>query len=867
MRPSSLLRLGFVLAALALVVALPFLLSGPGEHPAKDGKVRGGGRLAPADWFWQQRVDADGTWPQERYEAAVAAEQAAREGALRTSAGSLAWQNVGPYNIGGRVTALDAAPGGAIIYLGAADGGVWKSNDGGANWMCITDKLTFASVGAIAVDPSNSANVWVGTGEANGSVDSYDGNGLWLSTDGGDTWKHRGLANAGRIGSVVVDPSDPQHILVGVMGRQFSTGPDRGLYRSTDGGSTWNRVLFVSDSTGVCDIAINPVNPDTVFCATWERVRRNTYRRAFGPECGIWRSVDRGATWTRMTTGLPVPSDDVGRIGLAISPSRPSTIHAQIGSGSALGYVGLGWYRSTDGGTTWSKRDVGSTTFRDAFGGFCWYFGENGVNPLNPDHVYALGVSMLQSFDGGATWSVTGGSMHVDHHAMWFDLANPSRFLVGGDGGVYWTTNGGATYTKSLNLPITQFYAGEVDPTDATKIFGGTQDNNSLKTSTGPSGWFSILGGDGFYQLVDPVTPNVVFTEWQYCCNKTGFRRSTSGGPSGLSTSGWVSSDRFNWSTPIAMDPNDHNVLIAGSNFVYKSVNNGVSWSKVSGDLTTNPASLLVYGTISTVAISAANPDVYYVGTDDGKVWRSTNAGGSWTDISAGLPKRWVTRVVPDPSNAQVVYVTHSGYTSDDQATLVHRSADQGATWTNVSANLANVPANDLVVDPLDPQRLYLGTDTGVWTSADAGGYWYPLGVGLPVQVIADLVLHQGSRQLFAFTHGRSAWKLDLAAMPVAAGPGAPPARLALAPAGENPARGSVRLWLDLPRNERVEVAVFDVVGRKVATLVSAAPGAGRHAVAWDRRDAAGRAARAGVYFVRASAGGASVTRRVVVED
>lgn len=864
---SSLLRLAFLLAALALVAAVPHVATHLGERPAKREKVRGGGRLAPADWFWQQRVDADGTWPQERYETAVAAERAAREGALRTSAGSLAWQNVGPYNIGGRVTALDAAPGGAVIYLGAADGGVWKSNDGGANWACLTDRLTFASVGAIAVDPSNPANVWVGTGESNGSVDSYDGNGLWLSTDGGETWQHRGLGNSGRIGSVVVDPQDPQHILVGVMGRQFSTGPDRGLYRSTDGGATWNRTLFVSDSTGVCDIAINPVHPDTVFCATWERVRRNTYRRAFGPECGIWRSVDRGATWTRMTTGLPVPSDDVGRIGLAISPSRPSTIHAQIGSGSALGYVGLGWYRSTDGGTTWSRRDAGTTTFRDAFGGFCWYFGENGVNPTNPDHVYALGVSMLQSFDGGTNWAVVGATMHVDHHALWFDTATPGRYLVGGDGGVYWTTNGGAAFTKSLNLPITQFYAGEVDPTDATKLFGGTQDNNSLKTSTGPSGWFPILGGDGFYQLVDPVTPNVVFTEYQYCSNKTGFKRSTTGGPSPANTSGWVSTDRFNWNTPIAMDPSGHNVLIAGSNFVYKSVNNGMNWSKVSGDLTTNPAALLVYGTITTVAISAANPDVYYAGTDDGRVWRSLSAGAVWQDISAGLPQRWVTRVVPDPNDAQVVYVTHSGYTSDDQATLVHRSANQGGTWTNVSGNLANVPANDLVVDPLDSQRLYLGTDTGVWTSADAGGYWYPLGVGLPVQVVADLVLHQGTRQLFAFTHGRSAWKLDLAAMPVSAGPGAPPAGLALAPAGANPARGSVRLRLDIPRNERVEVAVFDAVGRRVATLVSGAPGAGRHAIAWDRRDAAGRSVRAGVYFVRATSGGATATRRVVVAD
>lgn len=865
-RRSAAFRFALPLAATAAVALALVLAPHTRERAGGAERVKGGGRLAPADWFWAQRVDADGTWPQARYDLAVAEAIALQEGGpLTTSAGSLAWQNVGPYNVGGRVTALDAVPGGGTFYLGSANGGVWKSTDGGANWACLTDRLSFASVGALAVDPSNPSTVWVGTGESNGSVDSYDGNGLWRSSDGGATWTQRGLASAGRISAVVVDPANPLHVLVGVMGRQFSTGPDRGLYRTLDGGATWTNVLFVSDSVGVADIAINPANPDTMYCATWERVRRTTYRRAFGPGCGIWRSVDRGATWTRMSAGLPAPNDDVGRIALAVAPSRPSTVYAQIGSGSALGYVGLGFYRSTDGGTTWTRRDTG-TTFRDAFGGFCWYFGETGVNPANPDHVYALGVSMLQSYDGGANWLVIGASMHVDHHALWINPANPSHFLVGGDGGLYWTTNA-ASFTKSVNLPITQFYAGEVDPTNATRIYGGTQDNNSLKTSTGPSGWASILGGDGFHVLVDPVNPNIVFSEWQYCCSNTGFRRSTTGGPSGATTSGWASGDRYNWNTPICMDPNDRNVLLSGSNFVYRSVNNGSHWTKISGDLTTNPAALVVYGTITTVAISPANSGVYYAGTDDGKVWRSTNSGGAWTDISAGLPKRWVTRVTPDPVDPQGVYVTHSGYTSDDQATLVHRSTNQGATWTNVSGNLSNVPANDIVVDPLDPRRLYLATDTGVWTSADRGGYWYALGVGLPVQVIADLVLHASSRQLFAFTHGRSAWKLDLGAMPLAAAPGAAAARLALSAPWPNPARGSVRATLDLPRNERVEVAVFDVLGRKVATPFTGSPGAGRHAIAWDGRDAAGHPARAGVYFVRAASGGESVSRRLVLAD
>lgn len=859
-------RLASLLTVLAVVALAPPLLhewrehAGPGEE--NEGEQA---RLAPSDWFWAQRVNADGTWPQAAYESALAEVQAQRDAEpLRTSA-ALAWQPVGPYNIGGRVTALAAGPSGFPLYLGSANGGVWKSTNGGANWTCVTDAKSFASIGALAVDPSNSSTVWVGTGEANGSVDSYDGNGLWLSTDAGATWNSRGLATAGRIGAVVVDPQDPQHVLVGVMGRQFSTGPDRGLYRTLDGGATWNKVLFVSDSTGVCDVVINPVHPDTVWCATWERVRHDTYRRAFGPECGIWRSIDRGATWTRMTTGLPVPSDDVGRIGLAVAPSRPSTVYAQIGSGSALGYVGLGFYASDDGGTTWVKRDAG-TTFRNNFGGFTWYFGETGVDPLNPNHVYALGVGFLHSLDGGVTWSALGPGMHVDQHALWIDANNASHLVVGNDGGL-WTSTDGATFSQSLDLPITQFYAGEVDPANATRLYGGAQDNNTLKTTTGAFGWFPILGGDGFQSLVDPTNSNIVFYEWQYCCDKSGFKRSTNGGSSYASTSGWSSTDRFGWNTPIGMNPRNHNVLLAGSNFVYRSTNNGVNWAKISGDLTTNPAALLLYGTITTVAISAADTNTYYVGTDDGKVWRSTNRGGLWTDISAGLPRRWVTRVVPDPLDAQVVYVTHSGYTSDDQATQVHRSADRGTTWADVTGNLANMPANDLVVDPQDTQRLYLATDFGVWTSANQGASWYPLGAGMPVQVVADLVLHAGSRKLFAFTHGRSAWSLDLANLPLAAPGETPGARLALSEPWPNPARGRVRMTLDLPRSGRVEVAVFDVLGRRVATPFSAAAGAGKLAIEWDGRDASGRPAHAGVYFVRALAGGAHATRRVVLAD
>jgi len=857
--PPALASLAALVAAAVVALGAPHRITLEREHE--------GGEPYPSDWFYAQRVRPDGTFPQEQYEAALQQLIAERGSSLSTSAGLPLWQPVGPYNIGGRVTALAVQPDQVAMYLGSANGGVWKSWDGGVSWACVTEHTQFTSIGALAIDPNDWAKVYAGTGEANSSVDSYDGNGLWRTSDAGGSWKSLGLTTTGRIAAVVVDPGNSQHLLVAAMGRQFSTGPDRGVYRSLNGGQSWTKVLFVSDSTGACDLVVNPIHPDTMFCATWERVRRVTYRRAYGPECGIWRSIDRGATWTRMSTGLPVPSDDVGRIGLAISPTHPGTIYAQIGSGASLGYVGLGFYRSTDGGTTWERRDLGST-FRSAFGGFCWYSGETGVDPGNPDRVFACGVDLLRSEDGGQTWTDLSSfnQIHPDVHALWVDPADANHIFVGHDGGFSWTTDG-ATFDASADLPISQFYDGAVDPTNANNLFGGTQDNNTLKSSTGPYGWFPILGGDGFYALVDPVTPNVVFSEYQYCCSGSGFRRSTTGGPSAGPTSGWVSSDRFGWNTPIAMNPRNHNLLLAGSQFAYRSTNNGVSWSKISGDLTTNPVASLLYGTITTLDVSKADTSVYYAGTDDGRVWRTIDRGVNWTDISAGLPKRWVTRVVADPLDPQVVYVTLSGFTQDAQAALVFRSANRGTSWSDVSGNLPSMPANDLAVDPNDTQTIYLATDIGVYMTHDLGGTWLELGAGLPQLSVYDIVLHTATRQLFAFTHGRSAWKFDLGALPVSVpGATAPPA-LALSAPRPNPAPGAVRMTLELSRRGQAEVALYDVIGRRVSTMFAGPLDAGRHELTWDRRDASGNRAAAGVYFARAVSGGATRTQRVVLTD
>lgn len=823
-------------------------------------------REFPSDLFLRMRALPDGTIPSERIAAAVEQLRFERSLATRTFAaqGAQDWVSVGPYNIGGRVNALVASPGGAPAYLGSANGGVFRSDDLGQSWQPLTDANGLFSIGALALHPNNPNTVWVGTGDANGTVDGYDGTGVYVSRDGGAHWASKGLRTTSRIAAIAVSPLDSNLILVAAMGKAFTTDPERGLYRSTDGGATWTRTLYVNDSTGVSDVAINPLHPDTVYCATWTRVRRLTYRRAAGPDCAVWRSVNGGVTWTRIMNGLPPAGTDQGRFAIAVAPSRPSTLYASCTSGSTSGYVGTGLYRSDDGGDTWTRVDLGST-HRNAFGGFAWYFGRVVVAPLDPDDVWVLGVRMLHSVDGGATLADVTGSMHVDQHALWLDALDPTRVFVGNDGGFFWASAG--TWQKSLNLPITQFYSGAVAPGNNARIMGGAQDNGTVKTETGPSAWAEILGGDGLMCQWHPTNANQLYAEWQYACDKSGVRRSTNGGTSFAASTGWVGTDRFNWNTPYTFNPRNANTMLAGTHRVYRSLNGGTSWSPLSTDLTTTPGAAVVYGTISTVAIAAPDTNLYLAGTDDGRVWRSTNAGATWQDVSTGLPKRYVTCVVADPNTAGLVYVSFSGFGQDLHDPRVFRSTDAGLTWTAIAGNLPDAPVNDLVPDPVIAGTLYAATDLGVFVTRNSGGTWTALGGFMPIQPVWDLVLHAGSRQLFAFTHGRSAWKLDLGSVPLDVPTATAGHGLELGAPAPNPARTATNLSLTLASSAQVHVAVYDASGREVRELHRGTLAAGRHSWAWDARDVRGARVRSGVFFVRASDGTTSRTQRLVVVD
>ena len=852
------------LLLLPVIAAMAFV-----PHAPRPERAEAGESDAPSDYFYHQRAMADGTIPSERIAAAIEQLQferslAAKQLTTGTNATPQDWVPIGPDAIGGRVNAIVAGITGVPAYLGAANGGVWRSEDGGFTWLPLTDRLGISSIGDLRLNPLNSNTVWCGTGDANATLDGYDGTGLYVSRDGGFNWLYRGLRETAHIAAVAVSPADTNRIYVGAMGKAFTTDPNRGFYRSLNGGLTWTRTLYVSDSTGVSDIAVNPAHPDTIYCSTWERVRRLRYRRAFGAECAVYRSADGGATWTKIVNGLPPAGDNLGRIAIAVAPSRPSRIYASVTSGAISGYTGLGLYRSDDGGETWNRVDAGAA-HHNAFGGFSWYFGMLEVNPYDPDDVWVGGVRLLHATDGGTSLNDVTGSLHVDQHALWIDPADPTHVYLGNDGGFF--AQSGGSWQQAFDLPITQFYAGTVDPANVNKVLGGAQDNGTSKTESGAPGWSQILGGDGFQCMVNPPGTGNILAEWQYCCDEGGLRRSTNNGASYVATSGWSVTDRYNWNTPFVASPMNTNTMIAGSQRVYKSTNTGVAWAPVSGDLTSGPGAQVNYGTITTVAISPADSNLYLAGTDDGHVWRSQTGGATWEEITAGLPAAYVTHVTADPVDPQVVYVTHSGFGEDQHDPRVFRSTNRGTSWTSISGNLPDAPVNDLIVDPLATGTLYAGTDLGVFVTRNLGQTWTALGGYMPVQPVWDLELHQATRRLYAFTHGRSVWMLDLGTVPLAVPTTTSGSRLALSAPSPNPARARSELDMTLATSAQVDVSVFDAAGRRVRVLAHGMLSEGRHALAWDARDERGARARAGVYFVRASDGSETRTQRLVIAD
>lgn len=672
-------------------------------------------------WFMEPRIFPLGFIPDGAREAAIqhiqsmAPYKAPNSLSKNTYASAAAWTLIGPNNIGGRITGIAIDPfNTANVYFTAADGGIWKSTNGGAVFTPIADNLATMSMGSIAIDPTNTNIIYVGTGEANFSGDSYPGIGVVKSTDAGATWNLAGTKFSSNIGRMAVHPTSPNIVLA---------ASKDGVYRSSNAGSTWTRV-----QTGTAnDVAIHTSNPNIML--------------AGGSGFGVARSSDAGITWARCSTGIAYDSLG-GRIALDICEKTPDVVYAVFNrpSGGSLRAV----YKSTDAGLTWTRTTQTSPNF---FGTQGWYDISIVVDPFNPNTVLIGGISHYRSTNGGYAWS-TVSIGHVDQHAAEFDPNFPGIVYVGNDGGMYKSTNTGATFTSLNNgLSITQFYELGVAEQDHKLMYGGTQDNGSKK-GTGSLNWNNATGGDGAYCVIDPKNSLYVYTEYQ----NGSHNRSTNGGSSfSAINTGLVGSGL--WVTPVAIHPVTTEVLFtATTKQLYKTTNRGTLWFAFNGNMDSSTS-------IETIEICQTNPSIMLCGKTNGKVWLTTNAGASWTNVSTGLPSLSLTEVVIDPTNTDVFYATFSGYSSKH----VWRTTNAGALWTDITNNLPNIPTNCIAVNPYIPSTLYVGTDFGCYISENSGSSWQALNTGLPLSVVVDLDLHKSSGLLRAATHGRSIYELAIA--------------------------------------------------------------------------------------------------------
>ncbi|MEJ2009135.1 MAG: hypothetical protein P8Z30_13435 [Acidobacteriota bacterium] len=696
---------------------------------------------------------------------------------------NLKFRNIGPTVAGGRVTSVVGIPGNAdVYYVGAAAGGVFKTTDGGTTWKDIFKHEATASIGAIALAPSNPNWVWVGTGEANIRNDVIDGHGVYFSPDGGNTWKFMGLADAGQISAILVDPQNPDIVFVAAIGNAWKPNAERGVFRTSDGGKTWKKVLFVDDTTGAADLVMQPGNPKVLFAAMWH-VRRYPWTLVNGGmSSGIYRSTDGGDTWKKLTKDLP--PGPWGRCALAIAPSNPNHIYALINAKD-----GMLW-GSEDMGKDWKAISDDHVLDVRPF-----YFSRMVVSPDNENKIFFLSMEMRESTDGGKTTHYADKGVHVDHHAIWIDPKNPNRIIQGNDGGLFLSTNGAKTWRFLNNLPIEQFYQVAVDHSVPFNICGGLQDNGSWcgpSSDLGRDGvngweWHSVAGGDGEYAVPAPSDSNILYTDSQngYILRrnlKTHFSHSirpylpnvSEEEPSKLKY-------RFNWTAPIAVSPVSAQVVYLGANVVFKSTDGGLHWAVISPDLTRNDKSKQVvaggpvrhditgaenYDTILSISIAPTDPEVIWVGTDDGLVQVTRNGGKTWTNVTSHIPAapQWarVEQIGVSPFNAGTAYLTYDAHMLGDPQPYVYKTSDFGQTWMKITEGLpAGAPAHVVREDPNKQGFLVLGTDTGLYYSSDDGSQWHTLKANFPTSPVLDMKFVKKPHDLVVATHGRGVFVLD----------------------------------------------------------------------------------------------------------
>lgn len=717
------------------------------------------------------------------------------------------FRNLGPYRAGSWVTdfAVPESPAKAHLYtfyVGTRNGGVWKTTNNGTTFEPIFDAQDKLSIGAVALAPSDPDIVWVGTGEVACARSSYSGNGVYKSADGGKSWENTGLRESHHVAQIIVHPTNPDIVYVAAMGHLYSFNDMRGVFKTTNGGKHWQQILFINDRVGVIDLVMNRKNPDILYAATYEKYRYPWHFEEGGPESGIYKTMDGGNSWTRLTEGLP--TGKIGRIGLDIYQKNPNILYAVVENANTRQpfedeaemdkrrglepqerQIGGEVYRTQDGGMSWVKMN----NLTDNVGGKAAYsFNIIRIDPENDMNIFVTSICLANSTDGGMTWHDIDwpprrlfSTMFGDVRTLWIDPEIPDRMILGSDGGVFISYDGGKTCDHHYNLPLGEFYAIGVDMEDPYNIYGGLQDHDSWK---GPSNawsgritledWVTVGTGDGMYNQIDPENGRWVYNALQFGGHqRTDQKLGTRTGIQPRSKEG-QEPYRFNWCPPIRISPHNSQVIYTGTQMLMRSGNRGDDWEEISPDLTLNdPVKIagrghIQYCTVTTISESPITSGVIWVGTDDGKVWLTRDGGKNWEEMTrkiheAGGPEElWVSRVFASSHDEATAYVTKTGYRRDDFRPFIFKTTDFGTTWASISGNLPDLSINVVFEDRKNPDLLFLGTDSGVFVTIDGGERWVRFQNNMPSVPVHDLLVHPRENDLVVGTYGRGIFVTDV---------------------------------------------------------------------------------------------------------